>query len=36
MMRSGMSVKFFPLFFKNDLGLRPAEVNLIFTAGPAT
>ena len=29
-----MTIRFFALFFKNDLGLRPAAVNLVLTAGP--
>jgi MFS family permease len=28
---AGMTVKFFPLFFKNDYGFNPAELQLLFT-----
>lgn len=31
---SGMTIKFFPLFFKEETGLSPASVNLIFVATP--
>lgn len=27
---SGMTVKFFPLYFKEDLGLTPAAINLVY------
>jgi hypothetical protein len=29
-----MTVKFFPLFFKNTMGLSPADVQLIYVAAP--
>lgn len=31
---SGMTVKFFPLFFKNQLGMAPANVQAIYVAVP--
>jgi len=31
---SGMTIKFFPLFFKEETGLSPAEVNLIYVVAP--
>jgi MFS family permease len=31
---SGTTVKFFPLFFKTETGLSPAQVNLVFVASP--
>jgi len=31
---SGMTIKFFPLFFKNELGLSPISVNSIYVALP--
>ncbi|GMH64013.1 hypothetical protein TrRE_jg11650, partial [Triparma retinervis] len=31
---SGMTVKFFPLFFKNDCGLTPTEVQVIYLIVP--
>merc|ERR1712070_209859 len=32
---SGMTVKFFPLYFKNDIRMSPAEVQYIYTCAPA-
>jgi len=34
MLGSGMTIKFFALFFWNDLQLKPVAVSLIYTAGP--
>ena len=34
MIGSGMTVKFFALFFWKDLGLRPIMVSAVFVAGP--
>ena len=31
---SGMTVAFFPLFFKNDIGLDPVQVNVIYIVVP--
>jgi len=31
---SGMTVKYFPLFFKNDCGMTPAQVQAIYVAVP--
>jgi len=33
---SGMTVKFFPLFFKEDMNMSPAQVQLIYFATPMT
>jgi len=33
---SGMTVKFFPLFFKDDIGMTPTEVQLIYFFVPLT
>lgn len=34
MLGSGMTVKFFPIFFWKDCGLSPIQVNCIYAAGP--
>jgi len=31
---SGMTVKFFPLFFKDDVGMKPSQVQLIYVIVP--
>jgi len=31
---SGMTVKYFPLFFKNDVDMSPIEVQIIYVACP--
>ncbi|KAF0718905.1 Aste57867_1405 [Aphanomyces stellatus] len=31
----GMSISFFPLFFQNEYGLTPAQVNILFVIQPA-
>eukprot|EP00667_Euglena_gracilis_P010472 EG_transcript_10655 len=31
---SGMTVKFFPLFFQNEVGLSPVAVNVVYGGGP--
>ena len=31
---SGMTIKFFPLFFKNEMNLSPVMVNSVYCAGP--
>ena len=33
---SGMTVKFFPLFFKDDVGLSPTQVQIIYVIVPIT
>eukprot|EP00667_Euglena_gracilis_P008170 EG_transcript_8273 len=33
---SGMTIKFFPLFFQNEAGLSPIAVNAIFVVSPLT
>mmetsp|Transcript_53621 Transcript_53621/g.130620 ORF Transcript_53621/g.130620 Transcript_53621/m.130620 type:complete len:235 (+) Transcript_53621:119-823(+) len=32
---SGMTVKFFPLFFKDEVGMTPSQVQIIYTIVPA-
>ncbi|KAJ1456943.1 major facilitator superfamily domain-containing protein [Pelagophyceae sp. CCMP2097] len=34
MLGSGMTIKYFPLFFWKDCGLSPIQVNAIYAAGP--
>lgn len=31
---AGMTIRFFPLFFANELGLSPVRVSLIYLASP--
>ena len=33
---SGMTVKFFPLFFKDEVGMSPSQVQLIYVSTPIT
>lgn len=33
---SGMTIKFFPLFFKDEVGMSPTQVQVIFVAVPIT
>ena len=34
MLGSGMTIKFFALFFWKDLGLQPVAVNAVYVAAP--
>lgn len=33
-MAAGMTIKFFPVWFKEDVGLSPSSINIVYTLGP--